>query len=193
VTLAQTTSIPGAALADAGLTTSDVTIVDAQPNEGQSPFSPDGLMRPSRLFGHQDHPRRREGAKVIITVPTSASRRVGRLSASSILGGAQKAFDTDKAAISRVMKAVSHWLTSLAIRQPSHAIDFAATWASKMSGKALKREDVESTMESATFFNAQAQKQIIGSGALVLALKQHAEFLVRHNRLKKVRILTPSS
>jgi ABC-type nitrate/sulfonate/bicarbonate transport system substrate-binding protein len=178
-----------AALADAGLTTNDVTIVDAQPNEGTIAFLAGRVD--ATVPDYSDTkiiPRRREGAKVIITGADIGKSKSGQTFRIFDLWVApQKAFDTDKAAISRVMKAVSHWADF--VGNPATratAIDFATTWASKMSSKALKREDVESTMESATFFNAQAQKQITGSGALAMALKQHAEFLVRHNRLKQV-------
>ena len=100
-----------AGLADAGLTTNDVTIVDAQPNEGTIAFLAGRVD--ATVPDYSDTkiiPRRREGAKVIITgADIGKSKSGSTFRIFDLWVAPQKAFDSDKAAISRVMKAVSHW------------------------------------------------------------------------------------
>jgi len=48
------------------------------------------------------------------------------------------------------------------------------------------RADIEATMEGAHFFNAAGQKELLESGTLAQALKNHAEFLYRLRLLQRV-------
>jgi hypothetical protein len=98
-----------------------------------------------------------------------------------------KAFEDNRATIAGILKAVSRW-ADFVDNPATHAaaIDFAVGWGSKISSKALVRADIEATMEGAHFFDAAGQKKLADDGALAQALKQHAEFLFRLNRLKRV-------
>jgi ABC-type nitrate/sulfonate/bicarbonate transport system substrate-binding protein len=177
-----------AALADAGLTTKDVTMIDSQPNEGTIAFLAGRVD--ATVPDYSDSkiiPRRREGAKVLVTGGDIGKSKGPRFRIFDLWVAPAKSFAANQTAISSVMRGVSHWADYLADPATrASAIDFAVTWASEKSGKALKREDVESTMQGATFFNVQQQKQLVSDGTLATALKQHAEFLVQHNLLKRV-------
>lgn len=176
------------ALADVGMTTRDITIVDAQPNEAAMSFIagrvdaavPD--YSDSRII-----PRRREGSKVIVTGADIGKSNGLGFRVFDLWVAPQAAFESHRPAISAVVRAASRW--SDYIRNPAThaaAIDFTVNWASGMSGKAVSREDVQSTMEGLRFFNAQEQKQLISDGSLATALRQQAEFLVQRNRLRRV-------
>jgi sulfonate transport system substrate-binding protein len=177
-----------AALADAGMTTKDITVIDSQPNEGTISFVAGRVD--ATVPDYTDIkliPRRVEGAKVIV-----AATDIGKTSGMffrifDLWVAPQKAFDENKATMAGILRAVSRWADF--VGNPSthpQAIDFAIEWGSKISGKALTRGDIEATMEGAHFFDAAGQKKITTDGSLASALKHHAEFLFRINRLKNV-------
>jgi ABC-type nitrate/sulfonate/bicarbonate transport system substrate-binding protein len=177
-----------AALADAGMSTKDVTVIDSQPNEGTISFVAGRVD--ATVPDYTDIkliPRRVEGARVILSA-TEIGKTSGMFFRIFDLWVApQKDFDAHKATIAGILRAVSRWADFVG-NPATHgqAIDFAIEWGSKISGKALVRGDIEATMEGAHFFDAAGQKKLADSGALATALKQHAEFLFRINRLKRV-------
>jgi NitT/TauT family transport system substrate-binding protein len=177
-----------AALADAGMSTKDVTIIDSQPNEGTIAF----------LAGRVDAtvpdytdikliPRRREGAHVLVTGTDIGKKGGSTFRIFDLWVAPQKALDAYKPVLAGVIRAASRWADY--VGNPAtrgEAVQFAVDWGSKMSGKALSKGDIEATMEGAHFYDAAGQKQLIASGALATALKQHAEFLFKLNKLKRV-------
>jgi ABC-type nitrate/sulfonate/bicarbonate transport system substrate-binding protein len=177
-----------AALADAGLSAKDVTIVDADPNEGTVAF----------LAGRVDAvipdystskviPRKREGAKVIVSGGDIGKSGGPSFRIFDLWVAPTKAFEANKAAIVSVVKATSHWADYYNTPATHEAaLDFAATWGSKISGKAFSRDDIKASLDGARFFNAADQKKLADGGELATALTHHAEFLVRHGKLKSV-------
>jgi ABC-type nitrate/sulfonate/bicarbonate transport system substrate-binding protein len=176
------------ALADFGMTAQDVTLVDSQPNEGTIAFLAGRVD--ATVPDYSDTkliPRRREGAKVIVTGGDIGKLKGPPFRIFDLWVAPQKAFEANKEVISSVIRAANRWGDFLAGPEThAAAIDFSAAWSAKISGKALTRGDVEATMEGAHYFSAAGQKQLASEGALAMALGQHAEFLVRHGKLKKV-------
>jgi NitT/TauT family transport system substrate-binding protein len=177
-----------AALADAGLSTKDVTLIDSQPNEGTIAF----------LAGRVDAtvpdytdikliPRRREGAHVLVAGPDIGKKGGTTFRIFDLWVAPQKAVDASRPVLQGVLRAVGRW--SDLVGNPKtrdQAVQFAVEWGGKMSGKALNKADIEATMEGAHFYDSAGQKQIVDSGALAAALKQHAEFLFKLGKLKRV-------
>lgn len=177
-----------AALADAGMSARDVTMIDSQPNEGTIAF----------LAGRVDAtvpdytdikliPRRREGAHVLISGTDIGKKGGSTFRIFDLWVATQKALDANRLVLQGVMRAVGHWAKYVGDASThDEAIQFAVDWGGKMSGKALTKADIESTMESAHFYDAAGQKQLIESGALAAALKQQAEFLYKLKKLQRV-------
>jgi sulfonate transport system substrate-binding protein len=176
------------ALADAGMTTQDVTLVDSQPNEGTIAFLAGRVD--ATVPDYSDTkliPRRRPGAKVILTGGDIGKSKGPRFRIFDLWVAPQKSFEAKKSLTTGVVKAANRWGDYLAdAKTHASAIDFSASWSAKISGKALTRGDVEATLEGAHYFSAAGQKQLANEGALATALTQHAEFLVRHGKLKQV-------
>jgi ABC-type nitrate/sulfonate/bicarbonate transport system substrate-binding protein len=177
-----------AALADAGMTTRDVTVIDSQPNEGTISFVAGRVD--ATVPDYTDIkliPRRVEGSKVILSGTEIGKTNGIPFRIFDLWIAPQKAFEDNKATMAGILRAVSRWAEFVG-NPATHAqaIDFAIDWGSKISGKALVRGDIEATMEGAHFFDAAGQKKLAADGALAAALKQHAEFLFRINRLKRV-------
>jgi ABC-type nitrate/sulfonate/bicarbonate transport system substrate-binding protein len=177
-----------AALADAGMTTKDVTIIDSDPNEGTISFVAGRVD--ATVPDYTDIkliPRRMDGAKVILSGTDIGKTNGISFRIFDLWVAPQKALENNRATIEGVLRAVSRWADFVG-NPATHtaAIDFAVSWGSKISSKALVRADIEATMEGAHFFDAAGQKKLADDGALAQALKQHAEFLFRLNRLKRV-------
>lgn len=178
-----------AALADAGLKTSDVTLIDSQPNEGTISFLAGRVD--ATVPDYSDTkiiPRRRPGAKVLVTGADIGKKSGGpTFRIFDVWVATDKGLADNRAKIAKILRAVSRWADLVADpKTRDQAIDFAAQWSAKMSSKAVTRDDIVATMESATFFDAAAQKKITSDGALATALRQHAEFLFRLGKLKRV-------
>ncbi|HTR83232.1 MAG TPA: ABC transporter substrate-binding protein, partial [Reyranella sp.] len=177
-----------AALADAGMSAKDVTMIDSQPNEGTIAF----------LAGRVDAtvpdytdikliPRRREGAHVLVAGTDIGKKGGAPFRIFDLWVAPQKALDAHKPVLAGISRAVGKWAEFVGNpKTRSDAVQFAVDWGGKMSGKALNKGDIEATMEGAHFYDAAGQKQIIESGALAAGLKQQAEFLVKLGKLKRV-------
>jgi NitT/TauT family transport system substrate-binding protein len=177
-----------AALADAGMTTKDVIIIDSDPNEGTISFVAGRVD--ATVPDYTDIkliPRRVEGAKVIVSGTDIGKTNGIPFRIFDLWVVPQKALEDNRATIAGILRAVSRWADFVG-NPATHAaaVDFAVSWGSKISSKALVRADIEATMEGAHFFDVAGQKKLADDGALAQALKQHAEFLFRLNRLKRV-------
>lgn len=177
-----------AALADSGMTTKDVTIIDSQPNEGTIAFVAGRVD--ATVPDYTDIkliPRRVAGAKVIVTGTDIGKTGGVPFRIFDLWVAPQKAFEDNRATIAGILRAATRW-ADLVGNPATHeaAIDFAVSWGAKISGKALVRADIEATMEGAHFFDAAGQKKLAADGSLALALKQHAEFLFRLHLLQRV-------
>jgi len=177
-----------AALADAGMSAKDVTLIDSQPSEGTIAF----------LAGRVDAtvpdytdikliPRRRAGSHVLVSGTDIGKKGGSTFRIFDLWVAPQKALDASRPVLSGVLRAVGRWAEY--VGNPAtrdQAVQFAVEWGGKMSGKALSKGDIAATIEGAHFYDAAGQKQLIESGVLATGLKQQAEFLVNLNKLKRV-------
>src|ERR1700722_4148864 len=125
-----------AALADAGMTTKDVTIIDSDPNEGTISFVAGRVD--ATVPDYTDIkliPRRMDGAKVILSGTDIGKTNGIPFRIFDLWVAPQKALEENRTTIAGILRAVSRWADFVG-NPATHAaaIDFAVGWGSKSSG-----------------------------------------------------------